>query len=59
MGLMGKLYNYIVYIRSSANRTTWFIKCASKIVPLDNCIRWNSWFLILYIALEDKVKAGL
>jgi len=56
---MGKLYNYIVYIRSLANRITWFIKRASKMVPLNNCIRWNSWFLILYIALEDKVKARL
>jgi len=59
MGLIGKLYNYIVYIRSLANRTIWFIKRASKIVPLDNYTRWNSWFLILYIALEDKVKARL
>jgi len=28
-------------------------------VSLDNYTRWNSWFLILYIALEDKVKARL
>ena len=56
---MGKLYNYIVYIHSLANRTTWFIKRASKIVPLNNCMRWNSWFPMLYVALEDKVKAGL
>jgi len=59
IGLIGKLYNYIIYIRSSANRITWFIKRASKIVPLNNCIRWNSWFFILCIALKDKVKARL
>ena len=59
MGLMGKLYNYIIYIHGLANRITWFIKRTSKIVPLNNIIRWNSWFLILYIALKDKVKAGL
>ena len=59
MGPMGKLYNHIVYIRSSANRTAWFTKRTGKIIPLNNRIRWNSWFLILCIALEDKVKAGL
>jgi hypothetical protein len=59
MGPMGKLYNYVVYIRSSANRTIWFIERAGKIVPLDNRMRWNSWFLMLCVALEDKVKAGL
>ena len=59
IGLMGKLYNYIVYIRSLANRMTWFIKRASKMVSLNNYTRWNSWFLMLYVALEDKVKARL
>jgi hypothetical protein len=59
MGPMGKLHNHVVHIRSSANRTTWFIERAGKIIPLDNCTRWNSWFLMLCVALEDKVKAGL
>jgi hypothetical protein len=59
MGLMGKLYNYIVYIYSLANHTKWFIERAGKIVPFNNYTRWNSWFLMLYVALEDKVKAGL
>jgi hypothetical protein len=56
---MGKLYNYVVYIRSLANRTKWFIERTSKMVPLNNYTRWNSWFLMLCVALEDKVKAGL
>ncbi len=59
MGPIGKLRNYIVHIRSSANRTTWFIERAGKMVPLNNRTRWNSWFLMLCVALEDKVKAGL
>jgi hypothetical protein len=59
MGPIGKLYNYIVYIHSLANRMKWFIKRASKMVPLNNRTRWNSWFLILCVALEDKVKARL
>jgi hypothetical protein len=59
MGPMGKLHNHIVHIRSSANRTTWFVERASKMVPLDNRTRWNSWFAMLNTALEDQVKAAL
>ena len=59
MGPMGKLHNNVVHIRKSANRTTWFKDRAGKIIPLNNRTRWNSWFTILNIALEDKVKAGL
>jgi hypothetical protein len=59
MGPMGKLHNHVVHIRSSANRTTWFIERAGKMIPLDNRTRWNSWFLMLCVALEEKVKAGL
>ena len=42
MGPMGKLHNHVVYIRSSANRTIWFIECAGRMIPLDNRMRWNS-----------------
>jgi hypothetical protein len=59
MGPIGKLHNYVVHICSSANRMTWFIERASKMIPLNNWTRWNSWFLMLCVALEDKVKAGL
>ncbi|EED13962.1 conserved hypothetical protein [Talaromyces stipitatus ATCC 10500] len=59
MGPMGKLHNNVVHIRKSANRTTWFKDRAGKIIPLDNRTRWNSWFTMLSVALEDKVKAAL
>jgi len=59
MGPIGKLYNLIIYIRKSANYTTWFKERALKIIPLDNYIRWNSWYNMLSIALEDRVKARL
>ena len=36
---IGKLYNYIVYICSSANCTISFVEYTSKIIPLDNCTR--------------------
>jgi hypothetical protein len=57
MGPMGKLHNIVAHIRKSANRTTWFKNRAGKIIPLDNRTRWNSWFTMLNVALEDKVKA--
>jgi len=56
---MGKLYNLIIHIRKSANHITWFKKRALKIIPLDSYIRWNSWYNILSVALEDRVKARL
>ena len=59
MGPLGKLHNNVVHIRSSANRTTWFKSKAKKVIPLDNRTRWNSWFNMLSVALEDQVKAGL
>ena len=59
MGPMGKLHNHVIHIHSLANRTTWFVERAGKMIPLDNRMRWNSWFLMLCIALDDKVKAGL
>jgi hypothetical protein len=39
---MGKLHNHVVHICSSANRMTWFVEHASKMIPLDNRTRWNS-----------------
>ena len=59
MGPMGKLHNIIIYIRKSANRTTWFKDYARKIIPLNNRTRWNSWFTMLNMALEDGVRGAL
>ena len=56
---MGKLHNYIVYIYSSANRTTWFVERASKMIPLNNRTRWNSWWKIILVALNPKIRTGL
>jgi hypothetical protein len=53
--LLGQLYNIIVHIRGSTACTNEFLELAGRKVLLDNCTRWNSWFLMLVIAIE---KAG-
>ncbi len=59
MGVLGKLHNIVIHIRASANRTQEFIKLANRTIPLDNRTRWNSWFMMLKVALHDTVKPAL
>ena len=54
MGVLGKLYNIIIYIRSLAAHTKLFASYTGRRIPLDNCTRWNSWFYILAITLEYR-----
>jgi hypothetical protein len=56
IGPLGQLYNIIVYIRGSSGRTKEFLELVGRMIPLDNRTRWNSWFLILVVAIE-KVGA--
>jgi hypothetical protein len=57
MGLIRKLYNIVIYIRSSGPRTTAFIASAGQQIPLDNRTRWNSWYAMITTAskLEKEV----
>ncbi len=50
LGPLGKLHNIIVDIRSSGNRTAEFLALVTRMVPLDNRTRWNSWYNSLVIA---------
>jgi hypothetical protein len=59
MGVMGKIHNIVVHIRSSPNRTKAFEAMAKKSIPLGNRTRWNSWFRMLHIALETEVLNAL
>ena len=52
MGPLGQLHNIIVHIRGSTACINEFLKLAERMVPLDNHTRWNSWYLMLVIALE-------
>jgi len=44
MGLLGKLYNIIIHICSSAGCIKEFKDLAERMILLNNHIRWNSWF---------------
>jgi hypothetical protein len=60
MGNIGKLHNIVIHIRSSPIRTNEFKQKAGRSIPLDNRTRWNSWFNMLSVALnEEKVKPAL
>ena len=55
MGVIGKIYNLIVYIRALPNYINKFKALSRKLIPLGNYTRQNSQFYILYITLKTKV----
>jgi hypothetical protein len=54
MGPLGQLHNIIVHIRGSPRRINAFLEITGRMIPLDNRTRWNSWYLMLVIALDYK-----
>lgn len=53
MGVLGKVHNIIVHIRSP-QRTFEFVKLAGRRIPLDNETRWNSWFNMLQACIDKE-----
>jgi hypothetical protein len=56
LGPLSQLYNIIVHIRGSSGRIKEFIELVGRMIPLDNRTRWNSWFLMLVVAIK-KARA--
>jgi hypothetical protein len=54
LGAMGKLHNIVVYIRCSAGQTARWLKLCIRMIPLDNRTRWNSWYLMIKVAVEEE-----
>jgi len=44
IGPLRKLYNIIIHIRNLAGRIREFKDLVGRMIPLDNWIRWNSWY---------------
>lgn len=59
LGPLGRLHNVVVHIRASPQRTLQFKEEAGRMVPLDNSTRWNSWYQMLAVALDEKVKRAI
>ncbi len=51
-----KEYNIVVYIGGSSARTNVFRKLVGRLIPIDNRMRWNSWYEMLLILLLLKKK---
>jgi len=58
MGPLGKLHNIVVHIRSSAGRIQEFKDIAERMIPLDNRTRWNSWYEMLRVVIDQRVVAA-
>ncbi len=54
MGPLGQIHNIVAHIRSSPTRIQTFRNLASRLIPLDNRTRWNSWYLMLEIAIQHR-----
>jgi hypothetical protein len=52
LGPLGKGHNIVVHIRSSAGRTAEWKELVGRMIPMDNCTRWNSWFIMLKVLLK-------
>lgn len=56
MGVVGKLHNIFIHSQSSAVRAAEFERVVGRMIPLDNCMRWNSWLQLLEAALKVESK---
>ena len=52
LGPLGKGYNIVVYIYRSSSRIVEFKELVGRMIPMDNRIRWNSWYNILVVLLN-------
>jgi hypothetical protein len=55
-GVLGLIHNIVIWIRSSDKRYNEFKRRAGRIIPRDNDTRWNSWFMMISVALQLRHK---
>ena len=54
---LDKLHNIIVHTHSLTDHATEFKELTDRMISLDNCTRWNSWYACLLVA--DKHKSSI
>jgi hypothetical protein len=54
LGPLGQLHNIVIHTHSSASRIAEFVTLTRRMVPLNNRTQWNSWSLILKVALKHN-----
>ena len=59
MGVLSKLHNLVIYIQASLTCMRQFEDMSKKLIPLDNRTRWNSWWQMISVALNPKIRTGL
>ena len=57
LGPLGQGHNIVSHIRSGTH-TARFKQLAGRLIPMDNCTRWNSWYemLVVLLNLRPTVK---
>jgi hypothetical protein len=51
LGPLGQGHNIVSHIRSGTH-TARFKQLAGRLIPMDNCTRWNSWYEMLVVLLN-------
>ncbi|KAJ0131469.1 Indoleamine 2,3-dioxygenase, partial [Fusarium oxysporum f. sp. albedinis] len=54
--VLGKLHNLCIYSRSSTSIYNDFKAEIGRALPRDNDTRWNSWFHLIDVAIENRAK---
>ncbi|OBS17083.1 hypothetical protein FPOA_12362 [Fusarium poae] len=54
--VLGKLHNLCIYSRSSTSIYNDFKAEIGRALPRDNDTRWNSWFRLIDVAIENRAK---
>jgi len=59
LGPPGKVHTVVAHIRSSNARHNNFVHLAGRAIPMDNETRWNSWYFMILVALEPRVRQAI
>jgi hypothetical protein len=51
LGPLDQGHNIVSHIRSAIH-TARFKQLAGRLIPIDNCTRWNSWYKMLVVLLN-------